>query len=61
MGNWHISIEGVGCHHNTALETDANKLAAKFVQELKIAGHTVNKSTFTYGGCDNLSITDCIR
>jgi hypothetical protein len=54
MGNWHISIEGAGSHHNLTLETDANKLAAKFVAELKRVGHTVNKASFTYGGADNL-------
>ena len=54
MGNWHISIDGIGCHHNMHLETDANKLASKFVQELKQSGHTVSKATFTYGGADDL-------
>jgi hypothetical protein len=54
MGNWNISIEGIGCHHNQQLETDANKMAAKFVQALKLAGHTVTKATFTHGGADNL-------
>lgn len=54
MGNWHISIEGIGCHHNQQLETDANKMASKFVKALKDAGHTVTKATFTHGGCDNL-------
>ena len=54
MGNWNISIEGVGSHHNQGYENDANKLAAKFVQELKIAGHNISKATFTHGGCDNL-------
>lgn len=57
MGNWHISIEGIGCHHNMDLEADANKLAAKFTQSLKDAGHTVTKSTFTHGGADNLEGT----
>ena len=54
MGNWNISIEGIGSHHNQALETDANKMAAKFVQSLKNAGHTVTKASFTHGGADNL-------
>ncbi len=54
MGNWHISIEGIGSHHNQALDEDANKLAAKFVKELKQEGHKVTKASFTYGGTDNL-------
>lgn len=35
MGNWHISIEGVGVHHNTDYEKDANKMAKQFVEDLK--------------------------
>jgi hypothetical protein len=56
MGNWHISIEGVGSHHNHVRdgEADANKMAAKFVQDLKLAGHVISKASFTHGGADNL-------
>jgi len=54
MGNWNISIHGVGAHHNKKLEADANRLAAKFVAELKAAGHTVSAATFTHGGEDNI-------
>lgn len=54
MGNWNINIQGIGCHHNTDLAIDANKMAAEFVQKLKDAGHTVEAATFTHGGKDNL-------
>ena len=52
MGNWAINIEGVGPHHNLLNETDANRMAADFVQRLKDAGHTVRVATFHHGGAD---------
>lgn len=54
MGNWNISINGIGAHHNKKLAEDANRLAAKFVADLKAAGHTVSHATFTHGGEDNI-------
>ncbi len=54
MGNWHISIEGVGCHHNADYPQDANKMAEDFVKTLKVAGHNVQKATFTYGSSEDL-------
>ncbi len=54
MGNWHISIEGVGPHHNVDHDLDANKMATQFVNDLKKAGHHVMKATFTHGGSDDL-------
>lgn len=48
MGNWNISISGVGCHHNGA-EYDVEQLAAKFVDELKKQGHTVTTADVTMG------------
>lgn len=56
MGNWNISIEGIGCHHNVDLKTDANKMATEFVAELKKVGHTITKASFTYGGADSLEV-----
>jgi hypothetical protein len=53
MGNWHISIEGVGVHHNANLSHDADRMAAVFVQQLIAAGHSVSKATFTYGGAES--------
>lgn len=58
MGNWHISIEGVGFHHNTNEPRDANKMAKEFVDKLKEAGHTIIKASFTYGGSEELNKTD---
>ncbi len=49
MGNWNIHIQGIGCHHNVNNQTDADLLAAEFVEVLKKAGHTVEGATFTAG------------
>jgi hypothetical protein len=58
MGNWNITILGTGAHHNDYNVFDANKMADRFVQELKDAGHTVESATFTYGGRDVFKSTD---
>jgi hypothetical protein len=54
MGNYHISIEGQGSHHNPDNPGDANRLAAEFVAELRRHGHTVTRATFTHGGAEAL-------
>jgi len=57
MGNWNINIQGIGVHHNTANETDADRMAYKFAKELMKAGHIVEVATFTYGGKNSLPIS----
>lgn len=54
MGQWNISIHGTGAHHNSKNPTDANRMAAKFVRELKAAGHSVTGATITYGAEENV-------
>ncbi len=54
MGNWHISIQGVGSHHNPARADDADRMAADFVTALRKAGHNVALATFTHGGLTRL-------
>lgn len=54
MGNWNINIQGVGVHHNVANATDADFMAAKFVADLKAAGHTVETASFTSGSKTDL-------
>lgn len=49
MGNWNISIRGVGSHHN-GLKADAEQMAAKLVDDLRAAGHNVVSAEVTYGG-----------
>lgn len=53
MGNWHISVRGVGMHHNNS-PLDANEMARVFTEALKVAGHQVLGAAFTYGAEDNL-------
>jgi hypothetical protein len=48
MGNWHISIRGIGSHHN-GKDEDADRIAKRVVNELRAAGHTVDDASFTYG------------
>lgn len=57
MGNWNINIQGVGAHHNTDHENDANKMTKKFVNDLKAAGHHIEGATFTHGGKDDMTPT----
>lgn len=54
MGNWHISIQGVGSHHNQNNPTDANLMARDFVSQLLKAGHVVQRSQFTFGSAESL-------
>jgi len=49
MGNWNITVRGVGSHHNRKNRSDANRMAARFVRELKAAGHSVISASITYG------------
>jgi hypothetical protein len=53
VGNWNISIRGVGAHHN-GVPGDANEMAKVFVQALKAAGHRVLGATVTYGAEEDL-------
>lgn len=55
MGNWNITIEGVGAHHNVDYEKDANRMAAEFVKKLQEAGHTIARASFTHGSADALT------
>lgn len=58
MGNWNITVRGVGFHHNRRQPIDANRMAAEFVKKLKEAGHTVVAASITYGGEEDLSKPD---
>lgn len=44
MGNWSITIQGVGPHGN-GIEADAEQLYRKFVEELKAYGHNLEHSS----------------
>lgn len=58
MGNWNITIRGVGCHHNKKYPKDANRMAADFVRQLIAAGHSVVAASFTYGAEDDIRDAD---
>jgi hypothetical protein len=53
MGQWNMSIQGSGFHHNNS-ETDADLMAAKFVQALKAAGHSIRVATITCGSMEEV-------
>jgi hypothetical protein len=59
MGNWNITIRGVGIHHNGKSQPDdANRMAAEFVKKLKAAGHSVSSASITFGAEDNITDAD---
>lgn len=45
MGNWRITIEGHGQHHNNKL-ADAEEIARGFVPQLTSNGHQVERARF---------------
>lgn len=57
MGNWNISVQGTGAHHNKNFPNDADKMFAKFVADLMKAGHTIQSADFTSGGNTHLPET----
>lgn len=56
MGNWNMTVIGVGAHHNNDYPHDANKLFRAFVEDLKAKGHHVFHASFTYGGAEDANI-----
>lgn len=48
MGNWTATISGVGPHHNNRNDIDVEKKAAAFIDDLKAAGHTVQKAGIAF-------------
>jgi hypothetical protein len=50
MGNWNITIRGIGCHHSGKPEIDADLQAKEFVKLLRKSGHTIMSATITHGG-----------
>ena len=53
MGNWIITIEGTGSHHNGKPE-DADQIALVAVKTLQNAGQSVEHATITTGGRSTL-------
>jgi hypothetical protein len=47
MGNWHLSIEGTGVHHNKSPD-DINVLLGEFLK-LLVGKQSVERVSLTYG------------
>ena len=54
MGNWSISIRGVGPHEN-GRPYDVEQIAADLTDKLREAGHNVTSATVTIGGEVNVA------
>lgn len=68
MGNWNITIQGIGPHHNKVKDHQesqpnggwvpdqfgAEEIAKRFVFDLRRHGQVITSATFTHGGADNL-------
>jgi outer membrane immunogenic protein len=50
MGNCTITIHATGSHHNHGNPNDINRMAMKFADDLKAAGHSVEHASITHGG-----------
>ena len=50
MGNWKITIEGVGPNRNADNDADADKGAEAMVAGFRANGHTVTRCEFVAGG-----------
>lgn len=59
MGDWNLTIQGTGPHHNQPGndDTDVDKIAPEFVDRLKAAGHTIRSASLTYGGAEEVEPT----
>lgn len=55
MGNWNISINGTGAHHNEK-DYDADVLFKQFVELLKEKGQNVESAFLTVGSSTSLTI-----
>jgi hypothetical protein len=54
MGNWVIHIEGTGAHHNGNSSVDADFVARRAVEHLRLQGQTIEVATFTAGSRDDI-------
>lgn len=52
MGQWNITIQGTGSHHNGKSEIDADLAAKDLVKRLIKQGHTIHSASFTHGSED---------
>lgn len=55
MGNWILTIQGTGCHHNCTAEHDIDLLAPKLLAQVIAQGHHIESATINYGFRDDLT------
>jgi hypothetical protein len=55
MGNYAITIEGIGQHHNGGDPSDADIIAAAIVLEMRKRGHKILHATITYGAAQDVT------
>lgn len=48
MGNWNVTIQGVGQHHNNS-PNDVETITKEFVDRLVKAGHNIESAFVTTG------------
>jgi hypothetical protein len=53
MGNWHLSVQGVGPHHS-GKPTDADALGKELVAKLRQAGHQITHASLHHPAADEL-------
>jgi hypothetical protein len=58
LGNVTFKLDAVGAHHSHGNPHDLNKMFARFVDEVKAAGHTVTAATMHHGGMEDLLTED---
>lgn len=50
MGNWTLTVRGIGSHHNSNSPADADVIAEHVVKQFKDKGHHSVEAFLTYGG-----------
>jgi hypothetical protein len=49
MGDWNITIQGVGAHGN-GIKGDIEQIYKRFIEDIKAHGHNIVHSSVTSGG-----------
>ena len=52
MGNFNMTVVGIGCHHNENNPADADAMFKTFVNQLRQGGHDICHASITYGGAE---------
>lgn len=60
MGNFNMTVVGIGCHHNENNPADADAMFKTFVGQLRQGGHDICHASITYGGAEICSACERI-